>query len=1403
MNSLVMWIGGLLAAVLAALFAVPLFVDWNGYRGVIEEEASRILGRDVRVGGNINVRLLPTPYLRFEKLRIADISEGASEPLFRADAFTLWLSVPPLLKGDLEVRRMALEKPVVTLKLASDGVGNWASLGIETRRLPFVPQNVALQSVEIGGGAIVLHHASAGELARLDDMSGEFAAESLAGPYKLTADARWNGAMRELRLATGAMDAAGTLRFKGSARTRTGAGERAGVSAQLDGAVVDLTGRARVEGQVALQMPLPELPAATVHAAVGAPPEASPAAGSSGSAPMPASRAPAPSGDAAPLKPSGPVTLDIKGRLLADARQLTGADLVASVDNVGQPQLATAAASLAWGSPPRLDFSAASRWLDFDRLAPSSGRASPVETLGAMARGLLAALPAGAIVQGNLGIEQITLGGEAVSGLDIAVKRDAAGPLRIERAFAELPAGGRVSLDGRLDQGDSALALDGRVTVAGPSLERLARWAAPGTLAGQLAPDGAFSLDTAVGISAGVLNLKDARGKLNGHAFTAAAAVPLSGTGSLSIAFDADVIESNWLWKGGLDRRGFLAWLDRLSQLASATPPQGTATSMRDVALRLRTGQLRGPDRTLDDVAAEIEVRDGVLRFKQLALRSGDALRLDLSGEITASAVPAAAGTVAGPQRRGRIDGTVSVADTPSVAALFGLLQLPENDRTRRLATLAPIALAGSITAAERTSSALDVRLDGTLGGGRVTVAALLDGGLEDWIGAPAEITMSAENAPIAELTALLTGAAKPAEPRPRGDASRIASNASLKAVGAPRQGLVTDAVVSGRGVQIAYNGRTVLDADARPALEGTLEVAADRLGDVLAITGLGQAGSGLEQAVTGTLGLASVADGKLRLSPSGLTIAGARVDGALQVARDDHGRAQIAGEIAVDRASVGGLLSGLVAGAPRPLPVTPPRSVAAAKPADVQGLPGPSPSPWSDQPFASEAFDRFDGNVTLRVARLALAPGLAAADARLAVEFARGRVVAGLSEAKALGGRFAGNLTLEQAPAGVRATGKLAADGVLLADIARAASSASASGKLWADVTFAGQALSPRALINAFEGKGRMTIGEAEIGALAPEAIQAIVTAAFAKQIATDEASILAAVKDKLGKGRIALGPREIAIGIDDGAVKLDRFELRSGGGRVEGILTVDLATFDAEAEWRTVARNEEQGRADWPRISVFHVGPLAEFATVEPRVVLGGFERELSVRRMEREVEELERIRKEDEERARQERERQRAAEAERKRAAEAERQRLIELDRQRRIEQQQQREAPAGQSSLQPTHNRPPPAAGTPTGAASEPVGGAVVPDAQQTGQQGGTPPGAGDGPSSPAGTWTPSTTTAGSPADPASPPMPNAQGTTAPPVTTDDPVVPRPRAAARPRREPSASDTLLKSFSPSAN
>jgi uncharacterized protein involved in outer membrane biogenesis len=58
MNNALTYFGGFLVVVFAALFAVPALIDWNGYRGVFEEEASKVLGRDVRVNGGVNLRLM-------------------------------------------------------------------------------------------------------------------------------------------------------------------------------------------------------------------------------------------------------------------------------------------------------------------------------------------------------------------------------------------------------------------------------------------------------------------------------------------------------------------------------------------------------------------------------------------------------------------------------------------------------------------------------------------------------------------------------------------------------------------------------------------------------------------------------------------------------------------------------------------------------------------------------------------------------------------------------------------------------------------------------------------------------------------------------------------------------------------------------------------------------------------------------------------------------------------------------------------------------------------------------------------------------------------------------------------------------------------------------------------------
>ena len=53
----------LLIVALTAALVAPYLIDWNGQRAFIEARLSAVLGQKVTIGGNIDVKLLPTPYL--------------------------------------------------------------------------------------------------------------------------------------------------------------------------------------------------------------------------------------------------------------------------------------------------------------------------------------------------------------------------------------------------------------------------------------------------------------------------------------------------------------------------------------------------------------------------------------------------------------------------------------------------------------------------------------------------------------------------------------------------------------------------------------------------------------------------------------------------------------------------------------------------------------------------------------------------------------------------------------------------------------------------------------------------------------------------------------------------------------------------------------------------------------------------------------------------------------------------------------------------------------------------------------------------------------------------------------------------------------------------------------------
>src|SRR5260370_42207862 len=64
---------GLAIAIIVALLAAlvgPLLIDWGSHRALFEAQASRLVGLNVRVTGNIEARLLPSPRLTLHGIEI-------------------------------------------------------------------------------------------------------------------------------------------------------------------------------------------------------------------------------------------------------------------------------------------------------------------------------------------------------------------------------------------------------------------------------------------------------------------------------------------------------------------------------------------------------------------------------------------------------------------------------------------------------------------------------------------------------------------------------------------------------------------------------------------------------------------------------------------------------------------------------------------------------------------------------------------------------------------------------------------------------------------------------------------------------------------------------------------------------------------------------------------------------------------------------------------------------------------------------------------------------------------------------------------------------------------------------------------------------------------------------------
>jgi hypothetical protein len=420
---------GLAIAFIIALIAAligPYFIDWNQFRPQFETEATRVVGAPVRVGGELDARLLPTPSLRLRSVVVGGANDLGK---VRADKLDVEFSLGSLMRGEWRATELTINGMALDLGLDSQGRTDWpASTG------KFNLGSLAIDRLNLTG-RIALHDAASRGTLELNDIAFSGDVRSLAGAVRGDGNFTLSGTRYPFRVSSGqSADGNGTR-----VHFNIDPGARA-LSADLEG-VLSFEARApRFEGALVLAVP-------------------------------------------AGLKAKGDVPITpwrISAKVKADPAAARLEQLEASYGAEDGALKFLGLADIRFGASPLLHAVLSARQLDADKfVARDNSSAEPMRLLPGL-RAFIAAIPLAPIpTQIEFSSEQIMLGGRPVQNLAADLHADARSDVKswtIDRLDFRAPGATRVTLSGTNLQPGPSGSFKGTLSVDSSDPDALAAW---------------------------------------------------------------------------------------------------------------------------------------------------------------------------------------------------------------------------------------------------------------------------------------------------------------------------------------------------------------------------------------------------------------------------------------------------------------------------------------------------------------------------------------------------------------------------------------------------------------------------------------------------------------------------------------------------------------------------------------------------------------------------------------------------------------------------------------------------------------------------------------------------------------------------------------------------------------
>lgn len=1188
MRAFLLILGLLMVVALSALFAGPVLVDWNAYRGTFEKQATALLGREVRVGGNASLRLLPAPYMHFDNVRIADQTGRFDNPLLRVEGFTIWLSVPPLLRGVIEARQIELDGPDIRLSVDDAGKANWQGLAAGNVDLPFMPTEVSLASVKIKNGRLSLLKGAGAALFAVEAIDGELAAVKLDGPYRFKGRVSYDGAVRDVRVSTAALGAEHSLKVKAVVRVPDTSN-----AYSFDGDLLALDQLPRLAGTLEAQFGLSA--AAFAEAAEG-------------------------QADANPVAS----TMRLVGQIESDIERASLTDLNITFDSDGRPQLVTGDVGIDWKQRPSISARLAARWLDLDRIAGKPSTEGPGPALQGYVGRFLSAFAANAETRVVARIDQANLGGDLISNIALDARRTTAG-IEIATLSAQLPGATTLDITGLLAQAEGNSRFIGPVRLSGASLTKLLKWAVPALAFDSTSTGGFYMIGADADIGAESVSLDRLTLEIDRSRITGSLRYSGAAQKSLALALDGDRLDLSEVIAEAPDLAALLGgWRPDARPGAvggvSLTGLAGSLVQAADSDIRLRIGDLKTAAGRLENLDLKMRRAAGRVDLETLAFKTGSGLSVVATGSA-ASGAETADGLV-----RFRLEAPTAAA----VATLDRFLALPEAVRApaMRYALSAPLRLAGTIRQdAEGGRRTCEIAIDGSAAGERITLALRGDADLFEIAGAQADIVMTLSGKDGSRLLSRLAG--RPAAVQ-LAEAVALAppvpGTLTIRASGIPSTELATVAKLTSDGLSASFDGNVSFAGEAE-RIEGKIALAVASAAPLLDMLGIAAPDE-----------LSSTLDLTAQITAAGSEIAfegiEARIDGDPV---SGSARVAYAGPtpdidivLKAARVRLPGLLAPLLAAGPLAA-----ETVDIAEAAEAVTVPAGNDEAgepeagtvWSDRPFRLAILDGVKARLRLEAGQLEVLNGLSLEDAHLKASSGRDGVVLESMDGNALGGAIKASGALRREPAGASLKLEASIEGAELEEIFIDQTGRSkAKGRTRARLAMNSSGLTPRGLIAVLEGGGELQIEDGQIIGLSPVTVDQAARLLLASDAKITQETIGEAIGSSRQGADFPMGAFATKLSVIDGTLRSEQVEIAAAQSTVRLKGKLDLDSMQVESDWTIAPKAQAPLKAPLPAVTIVYAGPIAEVRTLAAEADVEALERELLARRLIGGEEELE---------------------------------------------------------------------------------------------------------------------------------------------------------------------------------